>query len=259
MKDTALVTGASGGIGEEIARLVAAGGGDLVLVARTTARLDALAAELTRAHGVAVTVLTADLSAPDAAAGIARILADRQIAIDILVNNAGFGAAAEFAREDPGEIVQMIQLNVVTLTLLTRLLLPPMLQRRKGRILNVASTAAFQPGPLMAVYYATKAYVLSVSEALSEETAGTGVSVTCLCPGPTRTGFEKRARAGNSRLFTRPGVMSAAAVARAGYDAMMAGRRLVIPGLTNKIGVQVVRFTPRRLVPALVKSLNAAD
>ena len=151
----------------------------------------------------------------------------------------------------------MLQVNVVALTMLTRFLLPGMIERRRGRVLNVASTAAFQPGPLMAVYYASKAYVLSLSLALTEETAGTGVSVTCLCPGPTRTGFQERAQMGKARLFGMTSVMSPADVARAGYDAMMAGRALVVPGVANKIGAQSVRFVPRRVAAKIAGALNA--
>ena len=177
--------------------------------------------------------------------------------IDVLVNNAGFGTFGEFARENPEEQLRMLQLNVVALTSLTRFLLPGMLERRRGRVLNVASTAAFQPGPRMAVYYASKAYVMSLSLALTEETADTGVTVTCLCPGPTRTGFQERAQMSKSRLFKMTSVMSSADAARAGYDAMMAGRALVVPGIANKIGVQSVRFVPRRIAAKIAGALNA--
>jgi short-subunit dehydrogenase len=257
MKEVTLVTGASGGIGEELARLVAAGGHDLVLVARSGQKLQALADALAKAHGIAASILAADLSQPGSADHVARFLAERRLTIDILVNNAGFGTHGPFASENPQEQLSELQLNVVTLTTLTRQLLPGMLERRKGRILNVASTAAFQPGPLMAVYYATKAYVLSLSLALSEETAGSGVTVTCLCPGPTRTGFQERARIEKTRLLDVIGVMSSADAARAGYDGMMAGRALVIPGLTNKMGVQSQRFIPRSLGAKIIRALHA--
>ena len=183
-------------------------------------------------------------------------LAARQLTIDILVNNAGFGVYGPFAATPAAEEARMIQVNVAALTMLTKRLLPGMIERRHGRVLNVASTAAFQPGPLMAVYYASKAYVLSFSEALSNETSGTGVTVTCLCPGPTRTGFQDRARMRESRLFSMVSVASAADVARAGYDGMMAGRAIVIPGLANKAGVQAVRVAPRALVRRLVRVLQ---
>jgi short-subunit dehydrogenase len=257
MKETALVTGASGGIGEDLARLIAASSRDVVLVARSEAKLQTLADEITRASGVAATVLAVDLSEPAAADRIARSLAERQLTIDILVNNAAIGSFGEFARSSPDEQLRMVQLNVTALTMLTRLLLPGMLERRRGRILNVASTAAFQPGPLMAVYYASKAYVLSFSLALVEETAGTGVTVTCLCPGPTRTGFQARAQMETIRLLDVASVMSSADVARAGFDGLMAARPLVIPGLMNKVGVQSMRVVPRRLAAKLVKWLHA--
>jgi uncharacterized protein len=255
MPHTALVTGASGGIGEELARLLAAGGANLVLVARSADRLAALAGELSQTHGVKASVIAQDLSAPDAIEIIAGELAARQLTIDILVNNAGFGVYGPFAATPAAEEARMIQVNVAALTMLTKRLLPGMIERRQGRVLNVASTAAFQPGPLMAVYYASKAYVLSFSEALSNETSDTGVTVTCLCPGPTGTGFQDRARLGESRLSALS-VASAAGVARAGYDGMMAGRAIVIPGLANKAGVQAVRVAPRALVRRLVRALQ---
>lgn len=257
MPEVALVTGASGGIGEDLARLIAAGRRDVVLLARSAPKLQTLADELSRAHKITATVLAVDLSEPGAADQVARTLAERRINIDMLVNNAGFGTFGEFARENPQEQLRMLQVNVVALTMLTRFLLPAMLERRRGRILNVASTAAFQPGPLMAVYYASKGYVMSLSVALSEETAGTGVTVTCLCPGPTRTGFQERAQMEQSRLFHITSVMRSADVARAGYDAMLAGRALAIPGVANKIGAQSVRFVPRRLGAKIARALNA--
>lgn len=257
MPDTALVTGASGGIGEDLARLLAAGGCNLVLLARSTARLEALAEELARPGHVSPAVLTADLSRPEAPREIVDELNRRKISIGILVNNAGFGTAGPFVQDDPDEQVRELHVNVVALTQLTRLLLPGMLARKHGRILNVASTAAFQPGPLMAVYYASKAYVLSLSEALSNETAGSGVTVTCLCPGPTTTGFQERAKMQKTRLVNVRKMMDSADVARAGYDGMMAGRSLVIPGALNKIVAHSVRFMPRQVVTRVVRSLNS--
>ena len=238
MRETALVTGASGGIGKDLARLLAADGCDVVLLARNSHRLQELANELTRAHTITATVLTTDLSEPGAADHVARELAERRLTIDILVNNAGFGTLGEFARESPREQEQMLPVNVVALTALTRRVLPGMLERRKGRILNVVSTAAFQPGSLMAVYNASKAYVLLLSMALTEEAAGTGVTVTCLCPGPTRIGFQQRAQMEKARVLDLASVMSSTEVARAGYVGMMAGRPLVIPGLMNKLSAR---------------------
>jgi hypothetical protein len=256
MAETALITGASGGIGEELARLLAAGGSDVVLVARSVGKLTALAEELSRGHGVRATVVSEDLSAADAAQRIARRLTEQHIAVDMLVNNAGFATYGPFIETPADEEAQLLQVNIVALTALTKQFLPAMVRRGRGRVLNVASTAAFQPGPLMAVYYASKAYVLSFSEALSNETEGTGVTVTCLCPGLTRTGFQARAQMHESKLFSTLNVMSAQDVARAGYHGMMAGRAIVIPGLSNKIGVQAIRFAPRALVRRLVRRIQ---
>jgi len=211
---------------------------------------------LAEEYGVRVSVLPKDLSDPSTPPQIGRDLAARGIAVDVLVNNAGFGVYGLFAETSIDRELEMIQVNVVALTHLTKLILAGMLARRLGRILNVASTAAFQPGPLMAVYYATKAYVLSFSEALANETAGTGVTVTTLCPGPTPTGFAERAGFGTSPLLPGPFVWSASAVARAGWSGMMRGKRVVVPGLANRAIVQAERFTPRRLVTAVARKLQ---
>jgi short-subunit dehydrogenase len=254
--ETALITGASGGIGEELARLLAAARIDVILVARSADKLSALAADLVRTHGVQAHVLVQDLAAPAAAESIGRELSGRGLTVDILINNAGFATYGPFAETSADEEAQLIQVNITALTMLTKRLLPAMLARRKGRIMNVASTAAFQPGPLMAVYYASKAYVLSFSEALANETSGSGVTVTCLCPGPTRTGFQDRAQMRESKLFSTLSVAPAADVARAGYQGMMAGRALVVPGVTNKIGIQLLRIAPRALVRRTIRSIQ---
>jgi uncharacterized protein len=245
---TALITGASSGIGEELAKLAAHDGHDLVLIARNADRLNALAESLAREHGIRATALPEDLSDADAVDSIVDALAARNIDIDILINNAGFGTYGKFVETSLEEERNLIDVNVTALTMLIKRLLPRMVARRSGRVLNVASTAAFQPGPLMAVYYASKAYVLWLSEAIANELEGTGVTVTCLCPGPTRTLFQARAKLEESRLLRLTKMMDAASVARAGYDGMMAGRTLVIPGLMNKAGVQLVRLSPRSLV-----------
>jgi uncharacterized protein len=255
-RSLALVTGASGGIGAALARELAARGHDLVLVARSTASLDALASELSTAHGVTVTVRTADLAAPGAGRALGDALVAEGVAVDVLVNNAGFGDFSPFHDADPDRTAQMVELNVATVVGLTRALLPGMVQRGSGRVLNVASVAAFLPGPLMAVYYATKAFVLSFSEAVAEELAGTGVTVTALCPGPTRTGFQDRADMGDSRLLKGP-LMDAATVARAGVDGMLGGKRLVVPGLMNKLSAVSPRLVPRRVVPPIVRRVQA--
>ena len=175
--------------------------------------------------------------------------------MDVLINNAGFGAYGAFAESNLERDLEMIQVNISALTSLTRLVLPGMLERRRGRIMNVASTAGFQPGPLMAVYYATKAYVIMFSEAIANELKGTGVTVTCLCPGATATQFAARANMEQSRLF-KLGAMRSADVAQAGYKGMMAGKTLVIPGLLNKTLAFSVRFSPRKLVTAISRSLQ---
>lgn len=257
-RQTALVTGASGGIGWELARAFAAGGYDLVLVARTAGKLEELAGELRTRHGVAARVVAKDLARPESPDELVAELEGDRVAVDVLVNNAGFATFGPFAETDLARELEELQLNVVTLTHLTKKLLPGMLARRRGGVLNVASTAGFQPGPLMAVYYATKAYVLSFSEALAEELRGSGVTVTVLCPGPTQTGFSARAAMEDSGLFKGMlKVMDAATVARAGYEGFRAGRRIVIPGLLNKLGTQSPRFTPRALTTRIVKGMQA--
>ncbi len=251
-----MITGASSGIGEEIAKLAAADKQDLVLVARSADKLEALGESLARAHGIRATVLAEDLSDPASIDVIADVLAARTIDVDVLVNNAGFGLWGPLVETNIDDQRRMLQVNVFALTMLTRRLLPLMVARGRGRVLNVASTAAFEPGPLMATYYASKAYVLSFSEALADELGGSGVTVTCLCPGPTETGFAARAGNQRSRLFALGLVMDAGSVARAGYEGMKAGRRLVITGLINKLVIQSLRISPRRLVTALVRKLN---
>lgn len=251
-----LVTGASSGIGRELARRFAAEGYRLVIVARGASGLAKVAAELRDAHRVDVTPIPADLSVPAEIDRLVERIGSAGIEIDVLVNNAGFGGGGEFARSDLATGLSMIAVNVSAVTHLTRLLLPPMLARRRGRILNVGSTAAFQPGPYMAVYYATKAYLLSFSEAVAEETAGSGVTVTTLCPGPTKTGFADRARIRSTRLFRSSAIMDAAAVARAGYEGTMRGDRIVIPGTVNKLVGQAGRFLPRRVLARITAGLN---
>ena len=254
-RPTALVTGASSGIGLDLSRELARHGHDVVLVARTAATLQDVAAELQKS-GVTTHVITSDLSRPNAATDIASELKRRNIEVEVLVNNAGFGLVGNFAGNDMQREVDMIQVNVVALTQLTKLLLQPMVARKRGRILNVASTAAFQPGPLMAVYYATKAYVLSFSEAIADELRNSGVTVTTLCPGPTHTGFAEIANMTESRLFTMMRPMSSEDVARAGYKGMMGGKRLVVPGAKNKLLVQSLRVSPRRAVTTLVRKFQ---
>src|SRR2546428_4217076 len=255
-RNTALITGASSGIGLELANLFARDGNDLVLVARSEGKLRQIASRLEGEFGIATRVLAADLAKPHAAQELVMTLNVHEVTIDALVNNAGFGLAGPFVATDLDKELEMIQVNIVALTELTKLLLPGMVTRRSGRILNLASTAAFQPGPLMAVYYATKAYVLSFSEAIADELRDSGVTVTALCPGPTDTGFAVAARLESSRLFNMTKPMNSAAVARVGYEAMKRGKRVVIPGMRNKLLAQSIRVTPRRMVTTIVRRLN---
>jgi uncharacterized protein len=253
-RPVALVTGASAGIGRELAVILAREGHDLVLVARREAELSDLALELKERYAADSRVLPADLAQPDAVRHLVDSLGDG--VVDVLVNNAGFGGHGSFADRGRDEDMRMVAVNVTALTELTKLLLPGMMQRGRGRVLNVASTAAFQPGPFMAVYYATKAYVLSLSEALAEETRGTGVTVTCLCPGVTITEFQQVAGVENIALNSGPLTMSAKDVAEAAYKGLVRGKRLVIPGVHNKVGVQSVRLSPRFMVLKVVKALH---
>jgi uncharacterized protein len=247
---TVLITGASGGIGYELAKLFARDHHNLVLVARSADKLTQVAGEL-QSHGVTVKTIALDLAATPAPKFLFDQLQREGVAIDILVNNAGFGAFGKFAPMPEEEIQGQIDLNITALTQLTRLFLPPMVARRSGRIMNVASTAGFQPGPLMAVYYATKAYVISFSEAIANELHDSGVTVTCFCPGATHTGFAKRAGTEKSRLFKQLGAMSAEKVALDGYRGVMEGRSLAISGVHNWAVAQSTRFAPRKMVTAI--------
>src|SRR5438094_8077833 len=229
-RQTALITGASVGIGRDLAFVFAENRFDLIITARNQAALETLAREILSRYKVAVDVIVRDLVYPSAPEEIHRKVREKGVTLDVLVNNAGFGTHGPFARTDQKQIADMLQVNVVALTMLTRLFLPEMLARKRGRIMNVASTAAFQPGPLMAEYYASKAYVLWLSEAIATEVEGTGVTVTALCPGPTTTEFQKRAGIENTRLFQRAS-MDAMSVARSGYVGMMGGHRSVSSGL----------------------------
>ncbi|HZM69251.1 MAG TPA: SDR family oxidoreductase [Candidatus Cryosericum sp.] len=254
---TALVTGASSGIGLELCRLLARDGARVVMVARDEERLQRAARWIQAEHpGIGLTLLAADLSAPGAAATLmARV--EREVdPIDFLVNNAGVGASGPFAASERAQVLGLIQLNVVSLVELTHLLLPGLLERRRGIILNVASTAAFLPGPWMAIYYASKAFVLSFSEALAEEVGESGVSVTALCPGPTATGFQKRAGIEQSRLLRGPLALEAGPVAAAAYRGALGGRRVVIPGAANKAMVQALRALPRTFVSQMARRAN---
>lgn len=251
---TALITGASGGIGLALAECFAKDGHELVITARSKKDLDTAARKLEKAGAAGVRIFVEDLRKPEGPQRLYDSLAKENVEVDYLINNAGFGGFGPFVATDAQTEADMVAVNVAALTNLTKLFLPDMFARKHGRILNLASTASFQPGPLMAVYFATKAYVLSFSEAIAEELRGTGVSVTCLCPGPTTTGFEKRATDGNMRLFSQH-VMTAEKVAQVGYKALMAGKPLVIPGVRNRLYAFAVRFLPRQMV---VRAIHAS-
>ena len=250
MKNVALITGASAGLGVEFARQLSARGQRLVLAARRKERLESLAKELGNARAVAI-----DLSRKDAAA---KLLADVEAAgeqVDILVNNAGFGLIGRFAELDATRLRQMIDLNVGTLTDLCRAVAPQMIARKAGGILNVASTAAFQPGPKMAVYFATKAFVLSLTEALHEELKPHGIRVTCLCPGPTRTEFGDVAGFGGNGMFDRV-AMESPQVVKAGLEGLDRNHAVAVPGLVNKVGAASTRFAPRSVVRKIAGAIK---
>jgi uncharacterized protein len=253
---TVLITGASGGIGYELARLFARDHHNLVLVARSGDKLGQLAADLEKQFGVQVKTVALDLAAPPAPKFLFDQLQREGLAVDILINNAGYGTFGDFTQMSEEEILGQIHLNITALTHLTRLFLPPMVARHKGRVMNVASTAGFQAGPLMAVYYATKAYVISFSEAIANELKSSGVTVTCFCPGATHTGFAKRAGTEKSRLFKQLGAMNVDKVALDGYRAVMEGRTLAISGLQNWLVAESIRFAPRKAVTAISRWIS---
>lgn len=253
--ETVLVTGASSGIGLELAKCFAADGCRLVLVARNTAAMETLAQELHQKHHVEVRVLTADLSKPETPRRIFDELTAAHLKIDVLVNNAGFGAHGTFAELSLAWQMDMLQVNIAALTELTGLFLPDMIQRRRGGILNVGSVAGFQPGPGMTVYYATKSFVLSFTEALGEELQGTGLKVSVLCPGPTTSNFGNVARGHKVRKF-QTSKMTAEAVARYGHWAFRKGKLTAVPGWQNHLLVFLNRILPRPFPRRIVQLYN---
>jgi len=251
----AVITGASAGLGAEFAKLFAKDKHDLLLVARRLDRLEVIAKQLTDAHGVQVHVLACDLGMPD---GASKVMAEAQrlnLEIDFLVNNAGFGTSGAFVTSDTGRELEMVQVNIATLVELTRLVLPQMVARKRGRVLNIGSTAGFQAGPYMATYYASKAFVNLFTEAISYELRGTGVTATVSCPGATATEFALVAGNAKSRLF-RMGAASAPQVASEAYRAMLAGKPMIVHGLKNKLVVQSLRVSPRAVIRAVAAALN---
>lgn len=253
---TALITGASNGIGLELAKVHASKGGDLVLVARNKAKLDELKSTLENEYKVKVYTIGKDLSATNAANEVYNETIRQNIQIDYLINNAGFGEFGLFTDTDWNKELKMINLNITTLTAFTKLYLQDMVKRRSGKIMNVASTAAFQSGPTMAVYFATKAYVLSFSEAVNNEVSDKGVTITTLCPGATESGFQAAAAMEESRLVKGRKLPSSEEVAQYGYAAMMKGKTVAIHGLMNWILANSVRFTPRSIVVKITRKIQ---
>jgi short-subunit dehydrogenase len=253
---TALITGASNGIGLELAKVHASKGGDLVLVARNKSKLDELKKELESEYKVSVYTIGKDLSAINSAQEVYDETNKQNIQIDYLINNAGFGDFGMFVETEWNKELQMINLNITTLTQFTKLYLQDMVKRRSGKIMNVASTAAFQPGPTMAVYFATKAYVLSFSEAVNNEVSDKGVTLTTLCPGATESGFQAAAAMEESNLVKGKKLPTSKEVAEYGYAAMMKGKTVAIHGLMNWIMANSVRFIPRAIVVKVTRKIQ---
>lgn len=253
---TVLITGASSGIGLELARIFASKGFNLVIVSRNLIELSKLKNELNEKYKIYVEEIEKDLSVPGAAKQVYDEIKSLDFEIDYLINNAGFGDFGEFHKSDWDKQERMINVNMLALTQLTRLYLPEMIKRKSGKIMNVASTAAFQPGPLMSVYYATKAYVLSFTEAIANEVEGTGVTVTALCPGPTKSGFQKAANVESSKRLNAKSIPDSKAVAEYGYKAMMKGKRVAIHGIMNKELAFFSRRVPKGVVLKAVRKIN---
>ena len=256
MKKTALITGASNGIGLELAKVHASKGDNLVLVARNKQKLDELKLELENQFNIKIHTIGKDLSQLNSAQEVYDETTRENIQIDYLINNAGFGDFGMFVESDWNKQQQMINLNISSLTQFTHLYLQEMVKRKNGKIMNVASTAAFQSGPTMAVYYATKAFVLSFSEAVNNEVKNKGITITTLCPGPTESGFKTAAAMEESRLFKYGKFPSSKAVAIYGYNAMMKGKTVAIHGVTNWLGANFVRFVPRSWMVLLIRKVQ---
>ncbi|WP_040214350.1 SDR family NAD(P)-dependent oxidoreductase [Clostridium polynesiense] len=248
-----LITGAASGIGLELSTLLAEDGNNLILIGRNEKRLLSLKSSLEKKYNISAYVITKDLSKENAPEEIYNEITSRGFVVENLINNAGFGSFGRFVEIDTHTDLSMIDTNCRALTHLIKLFLPDMLKRNKGRILNTASTAAFLPGPYMAVYYATKAYVLSLSEALASETSGTGVTVSVLCPGPTKTEFQSKAKM-NKSGFVKLGFMDAHTVALHGYKGMLKGKKIIVPGALNKFLVSAIKLLPRSIVTRMAKS-----
>ncbi len=254
---TALITGASAGIGVDLAECFAKDGYDLIITARTESALKEVADRLSKAYGVNVATAAGDLGVTGAGKKLAADIAQRGLNVDVLVNNAGFGHLGAFAETEIEPQLGMVDLNVRALTELTHIYWKGMLAKKRGGLINVASTAAFQPGPLMTVYFASKAFVLSFTEALWEEARGTGVNVSCLCPGPTVSKFRERAGTGKSRLSQSSSVMGSAPVAREGYEGFKRNKRVVITGGSNRRLIAATRLMPKSQVLKIVRRMQS--
>lgn len=255
MKNVALITGASSGIGKELAIIHASKKRDLVLVARREEELNTLKKELVNSYGVKVMIIPMDLMAPHSAKKVFDLLKEKEIEVEYLINNAGLGGYGNFHERDLKKELDMIQLNITSLTELTHLILPEMVKRKSGKILNTASSAGFLPGPLQSVYYATKAYVVSFSQGIAQEVVNTGVTVSALCPGPVKTEFEKAAGMEGSGLFEKSA--TAISTAQKGYKAMEKGKLIIITdGALNFVINWVLPFVPRRTVLRMVQKMQ---
>ncbi len=253
---TALITGATKGIGYELTKLFAEDSYNLVLIALSMSELKEIKEYLNNKYDIDILIIEQDLSVPNASLKIFRETVKKQIIVDVLVNNAGIGDFEIFNNEDITKISQIMQINIVSLTELTKLYLKEMVDKKEGKILNVSSMAAFQPGPHMAVYYASKAYVQSFSEAIASELEGTGVTVTTLCPGPTKTGFQDKVGSKDSKLAKLNLLSSSKDVAKYGYKALNKGKRIAIPGFLNIVIVNTVKFIPGKVTTQVVKKLQ---
>ena len=256
MNKTALITGASVGIGYELSNVFAINGYNLVLVSRSKQKLETVAKELENKHDIQTRVIPKDLSKPTAPQELYDQIATDGIEITVLVNNAGFGLNGKFVDFSTDKQMELIQLNITSLTMLCKLFGTDMVKRRSGRILNVASTGAFQAGPFMSTYYASKAYVLLFSEGINNELAQDGVDVSVLCPGPTQTKFGDRAEMNHTKILNVPGVMNAAKVAEIGFSGLMKRKKIIIPGFMNKFLAFNTRLMPRSLLVLILRYLN---
>jgi len=256
MKKTVLITGVSGGIGNELANLFAEDGYNLVLVARNGRRLIEMSKEYEQKYGTHSIVIPKDVAAPGIPEAIFLELKEKGIVIDYLINNAGFGLYGTFVETDLEQEANMIDVNIKALTIMTKLFVPDMVKRGQGGIMNVASLVGFFPGPMMSVYYASKAYVLSFTEALENELSGTGVTVTALCPGLTATGFVDRSGMGASKMTRNGSIMRSDQVAQAGYRGFLRGDTLIIPGARNRFLAFIPRLFPRKVVTRMIRSLQ---